>query len=98
MESMKGHKDTGNQGEQFKVELTKCNTTPFHTDFVFAFCHSFRWYQFKPQTQGQISQPQILLLNKYNVINPDLGPQVNKWSSLGFFFIIINMVDLVFVL
>lgn len=31
MESMKGHKYTGNQGEQFKMN---CNTTPFLKNFV----------------------------------------------------------------
>ncbi len=37
----------------------------------------------KPQTQGQKSQPQVLL---FYVIIPDLGRLVSKWSSLGFFF------------
>lgn len=27
MESMKGHNNTGNQGEQLRNELTNCNTT-----------------------------------------------------------------------
>lgn len=98
MESMKGHKCTGNQGEQFKMN---CNTTLFLQRLYFGFCHSFRWYQFKPGSETRPGS-EITTPNSVKLKQGDYAWPGTLWLRNGTAWAVvrssaINMFDLDFV-